>query len=58
MEIEMIVLRLQALITKREIEANKLSRIDDEISSAVNLYISLSMTRTFKIRLIRGLPPG
>ena len=39
MEIEMIVLRLQALITKREIEANKLSRIDDEISSAVNLYI-------------------
>ena len=29
MEVEMVVLRLQALITKREIEANKLSRIDD-----------------------------
>ena len=39
MEVEMVVLRLQALISQREAAANKLSRIDDSISEAVNLYI-------------------
>ena len=39
MEIEMVVLRFQALVSQREAAANKLSRIDDSISEAVNLYI-------------------
>jgi hypothetical protein len=39
MEIEMLVLRFQALVSQREAAANKLSRIDDSISEAVNLYI-------------------
>ena len=34
MEIEMLVLRFQALVTQREIAVNKLSKIDDSILMA------------------------
>jgi len=39
MEVEMIVLRFQALVTQREIAVNKLSKIDDSILEAVNAYV-------------------
>jgi hypothetical protein len=39
MEIEMIVLRLQTLVTQREIAVNKLSKIDDSILEVVNAYV-------------------
>ena len=39
MEIEMLVLRFQALVVKRENAANKLSQIDDSILEAVNLHV-------------------
>jgi hypothetical protein len=39
MEVEMVVLRLQALVAQREIAVDKLSKIDDSISEAVNAYV-------------------
>jgi len=39
MEVEMVVLRLQALVTQREIAVDKLSKIDDSIIAAVNTYV-------------------